>query len=77
MDKAQPPAHTHLFTVRLWLEDLGEGQTEWRGEVHYVLSAEVRSFRDWPSLVALVQAMLPKQAGSGVLERKISTCSLW
>ncbi len=65
-DNAQPAARTHLFTVRIWREDLGEGQTEWRGEIHSVVSGEVRSFRDWPTLVALVQAMLPKQAGADV-----------
>jgi hypothetical protein len=59
MDKPQPPARTHLFTVRMWLEELGAGQTEWRGEVRDVVSGEVRYFRDWPTLVALVQAMLP------------------
>ena len=66
MDQDQTPARTHLFTVRLWLEELGEGQTEWRGEVHYVVSGEVRYFRDWPTLVALVQAMLPKKESAGL-----------
>jgi hypothetical protein len=66
MDKAPPPDRTHLFTVRVWLEDLGDGQTEWRGEVQYVVSGEVRYFRDWSTLVAVVQAMLPKQRGAGV-----------
>jgi steroid delta-isomerase-like uncharacterized protein len=61
MNKTQPPSGTHLFTVRLWLEHLGEGQTEWRGEVRSVVSGETRYFRDWPRLVALVQAMLPKK----------------
>ncbi len=69
MDNAQPPARTHLFMVRVWLEDLGEGQTEWRGEVQEVLSGEVRSFREWPTLVALLQAMLPQQGGAGLPER--------
>ena len=23
-----PPSHLHLFTVRVWREDLGQGQTE-------------------------------------------------
>ena len=49
MDKTEYQQRTHLFTVRLWLEDLGEGQTEWRGEVHEVLSGERRYFRDWPT----------------------------
>lgn len=66
MDNAQPSARTYLFTVRVWLEDLGEGQREWRGEVQEVKSGEVRYFREWPTLVALLQAMLPKQGGSGL-----------
>ncbi len=71
MDTAHLPARSHLFTVRLWREDLGQGQTEWRGEVHEVVSGERRYFRDWSTLVALVQEMLPKQEGSGVPERQI------
>ncbi len=66
MDKAEHQQRTHLFTVRVWLEDLGEGQTEWRGEVHDVVSGEMRYFRDWPTLVAFLQAMLPKPGGSSV-----------
>jgi hypothetical protein len=54
----QPPHRSHLFTVRLWLEDLGEGRTEWRGQVRHVLSGEVRYFRDWPTLITLLLAML-------------------
>ena len=66
VDTAQPPPRTHLFTVRLWLEDLGQGQKEWRGEVHEVVSGERRYFRDWPTLVALLQAGLPKTDNAGV-----------
>jgi hypothetical protein len=70
MDKAQsqsqigPLSRTHLFTVRLWLEELSEGQTEWRGEVQYVVSGEMRYFRDRPALVEALQEMLPAQQGS-------------
>jgi len=69
MDTAHPPSRTHLFTVRVWREDLGEGQTEWRGEVQEVVSGEMRYFREWQTLPALVQAMLPKQGGAGLPER--------
>ena len=61
MDKTEYPQHTHLFTVRVWQEQLGEGQMEWRGEVQSVLSGERRYFRDWPTLVAFLKAMLPRQ----------------
>ena len=58
MDTSRQHYHSHLFTVRLWLEDLGDGRAEWRGQVRHVLSGEVRYFRDWPTLIALLQALL-------------------
>jgi hypothetical protein len=69
MDTAHPPAHSHLFTLRVWREDLGQGQSEWRGEVHDVVSGDRRYFRDWSTLPALVQAMLPKQGDAALPER--------
>jgi len=51
--------HSHLFTVRVWLEDLGDGHAEWRGQVQHVLSRETHYFREWPVLLALLRAMLP------------------
>ena len=41
---------SHLFTVRLWPKDLGEGQVEWRGKVQHVLSGEAHYFREWQEL---------------------------
>jgi hypothetical protein len=49
---------SRLFTVRLWREDLGDGQVEWRGEVHHVESGETRYFRDWSVLVQFLLATL-------------------
>ena len=63
MDTAHPSSRSYLFTVRVWREDLGQGQTEWRGEVQEVLSGEMRYFRTWPALLTLVQEMLPKPEG--------------
>lgn len=48
----------HLFTVRLWPEDLGAGQVQWRGQVQHVLSGEVHYFRDWPELETHLLAMV-------------------
>jgi hypothetical protein len=47
-----------LFTVRVWLEDRGDGRSEWRGKVQHVLSGEARYFRDWAALIAALQEML-------------------
>jgi hypothetical protein len=48
---------SQLFTVRVWLEELGEGRSEWRGKVQHVLSGEARYFRDWATLIAALQEM--------------------
>jgi hypothetical protein len=61
MDQALELSHTQLFTVRVWREELGAGQTEWRGEVHDVVSGERRYFRDWLALTASLQALLQAQ----------------
>lgn len=53
--------------VRVWLEHLGDGKTEWRGQVKHVMRGEVRYFRDWPGLITIVQEMLagPEEAAHG------------
>jgi hypothetical protein len=58
MSNGQSPCRSHLFTLRLWAEDLGDEGTEWRGQVQYVASGETRYFRDWSSLFALLLAMM-------------------
>ncbi|MFQ6102178.1 MAG: hypothetical protein ACE5OS_13225 [Anaerolineae bacterium] len=68
MERRQEHYHSHLFTVRLWLEDLGDGQAEWRGRVQHVLTSEVRYFREWPALIDHLLAMLPAVGSEGGLE---------
>jgi hypothetical protein len=48
---------SHLFTLRIWQEELGNGEVEWRSRVQHVMSREVRYFRDWPSLIAFLLAL--------------------
>ena len=60
MTQNLPSHRSHLFTLRLWAEEIGEGQTEWRGRVQHVTSGEVHYFRDWPSLIAHLLKMLPQ-----------------
>ena len=54
-------ATSHLFTVRLWSEDLGGDQVEWRGQVTHVLSGEAHYFREWQDLEAHLLAMVRQQ----------------
>jgi hypothetical protein len=49
---------SHLFMLRLWLEDLGNGQTDWRGKVQHVNSGEARYFRDWSTLEAFMEGQM-------------------
>jgi hypothetical protein len=57
-DTDQSLPRSHLFTVRLWTEPLGNGQFERRGRVQHALSGERRYFRDWPSLVRYLERKL-------------------
>jgi hypothetical protein len=54
----QNQGRSHLFTVRLWRESLGNGESEVRGRVQHVLSGERRSFRDWQTLLFYLEEKL-------------------
>lgn len=64
MDNGQPERRSHLFTVRLWQEELSDGQLEWRGKVQLLGENQVRYFRDWAALIPLLLSML-RNAGRG------------
>lgn len=63
MQPEQHP-HSHLFTLRVWEEALGEGKAEWRGRVQEVASGETLFFRDWPGLIVTLQRLLAKTAAN-------------
>jgi hypothetical protein len=58
MDTSSQRPRSHLFTVRVWKEEIGTDQSEWRGKVQLVTSGEVRYFRGWAALVPLLLTML-------------------
>ena len=52
--------HSQLFLVRLWAEKgVDNEEKEWHGRVQHIVSGEVHTFHDWPTLVDLLQTMLP------------------
>ena len=59
MDPGRQQHRSQIFILRLWAEDLGEGQAEWRGHVQHVISGEAHYFREWPALIAWLATMLP------------------
>lgn len=53
---------SQLFTIRLWVETLGDDHQEYRGKVQHVASGEARHFRDWATLEAfLLEAFLSEK----------------
>lgn len=54
--------HSQLFTVRMWREDLGNGRSEWRGQVQHVLSGETCYFRDWETAEMFMVEMAKEHA---------------
>jgi len=58
MEKPHRGHHSHLFTVRLWREEVGNGQSEWRGKVQQVSTGEAHYFREWETMVSLLLQML-------------------
>ena len=51
---------SHLFTVRVWREELAENQYEWRGKVLHIASGEAFYFRQWSELASLLAVWAEK-----------------
>ncbi|MFL5732143.1 MAG: hypothetical protein ACJ78Q_02985 [Chloroflexia bacterium] len=49
---------SHLFTLRVWPEDLGDGRVEWRGRIHHAATSETHSFRDWEAMLGFLKSTL-------------------
>lgn len=59
--------HSHpsqVFILRVWQEELGQGVTEWRGQVRHVMSGQTLYFREWSVLTRLLLALLAEQQSS-------------
>jgi hypothetical protein len=51
---------SHLFTLRLWVEELGDGRAEWRGQVTYLPTGQTHYFRRWDQLQETMRQCLPR-----------------
>ncbi len=56
MNEERESRNSHLFTLRVWMEDVGNGRVEIRGTLKHVLSGETHHFRDWPALIRYLEA---------------------
>lgn len=50
MDTSRSIHRPHYFVLRLWLAEVGDGTTEWRGVIENA-AREKRYFREWQVLV--------------------------
>jgi hypothetical protein len=66
-DSDQPSQSSHLFMLRMWLEGLDSGETDWRCKVQHVNSGEVRYFRDWQTLETFMEGLLRTSDPEGEL----------
>ncbi len=57
MDKIRA-SDPRQFLIRLWPEDLGNGEVEWRGKAQDIATGDSSYFRGWAGLVAAIQKAL-------------------
>ena len=50
------PSQVHLFTLRLWAEEMDTDHIEWRGKVQHLLTGEAHYFRSWRQLIDQLSA---------------------
>jgi hypothetical protein len=58
-DEQDKSNSSHLFLVRLWADSNSEGQIVWCGKVQHVTRGRAGQFRDWPTMIDTLLAMLP------------------
>jgi hypothetical protein len=59
MEKPDERPRSYLFTVKLWQEEIGAEQSEWRGKAQLLSSREARYFRGLGQLASLLLSLLP------------------
>ena len=62
MEKPYQGPKSHLFTLRLWREEVATGKIEWRGKVQQVSTGEAHYFREWEVLISLLIQMCSASA---------------
>jgi hypothetical protein len=64
------PAHSSLFTVRVWREALGDQPGEVRMQIRHVLSGETRYFRTWVQVVEYLEGKLSVEQPMAPVKRE-------
>ena len=64
-DRDWQEPHSHMFIMRIWAEELGDGKQEWRGKLQHSQGGSIQYFRELGALGSLVEAMLAEAATAG------------
>ena len=62
MDIEHRPVGADLFELRMFLVDIGNGQSEWCGSLQNGKNGEIHYFKGWSGLVANLQGILTPMA---------------
>src|SRR5207247_891843 len=57
---------SHLFLVRLWAEEDGNGNEEWCGKVQHVLTGKAGHFANLGDMAGLVESLMPEDGAEQV-----------
>ena len=57
----EKPAQLQLFTLRVWVEDVGDGRSEIRGQIKHIPTGETTFFRKWSSLKSFLMHWFEKK----------------
>lgn len=49
---------SQLFTLRVWVEEVGDGRREIRGQIKQIPNGEIAYFREWAAMQAFVKRWL-------------------
>jgi hypothetical protein len=58
----QDRTKSQLFTLRMWMEEVGDGRFEMRGTIRHVLSGETHHFREMAILEDFIEQTVIKAA---------------
>ncbi len=66
MNEKQEGTRSQMFTLRVWVEDVGNAcaepsrssRIEYRGTLKHILSGETHHFRDWATLTQLIEKFM-------------------
>jgi hypothetical protein len=60
MGKPHETTHSRLLTLRVWTEEIGNGQQEWRVQVKDVSNGETHYFHEFTKLSGFLQEVISK-----------------